>query len=121
LLPRCGSSASHCRHELRSLPQGRSPMLLAHYFDPHSTTNHLTSPSSAPFPCSVRPPGSALWLTWLRALVAVSPTCPAESCSLALRTGCLALGCSRPRLTTHALTLCFMSFHGLTLQVFHLR
>ena len=35
-------------------------MLLAHYFVPHSTTNHLTSPSSAPFPCSVRPAGSAL-------------------------------------------------------------
>ena len=91
------------RHELRSLTHGRSPMFVAYHFDPHSTTNHPTSPSSVPLPCSVSPTGSALLRTWLRSSLAVSPTCLAESCSLALRTGCLALGCSRPCLAASPL------------------
>src|SRR6516165_3983281 len=35
-------------------------MFVAHHFDPHSTTNHPTSPSSDPLPCSLSPTGSAL-------------------------------------------------------------
>ena len=35
-------------------------MFVAYHFDPHSTTNHPTSPSSDPLPCSVSPAGSAL-------------------------------------------------------------
>src|SRR5215471_13110306 len=35
-------------------------MLVAHHFDTHSTTNHPTSPSSDPFPCSLSPAGSVL-------------------------------------------------------------
>src|SRR6516162_3686200 len=42
-------------------PTGRSPMFVAYHFDPHSTTNHPTSPSSDPLPCSVSPTGSALY------------------------------------------------------------
>jgi len=48
------------RHELRSLTRDRSPMFVAHHFDHHSTTNHPTSPSSDPFPCSLSPTGSVL-------------------------------------------------------------
>src|SRR5262245_14521410 len=32
-------------------------MFVAYHFDPHSTTNHPTSPSSDPFPCSLSPAG----------------------------------------------------------------
>src|SRR5215831_10216985 len=35
-------------------------MFVAHHFDTHSTTNHPTSPSSDPFPCSLSPDGSVL-------------------------------------------------------------
>jgi len=35
-------------------------MFVAHHFDTHSTTNHPTSPSSDPFPCSLSPAGSVL-------------------------------------------------------------
>src|SRR5262245_52671893 len=41
-------------------PGDRSPMFVAHHFDHHSTTNHPTSPSSDPFPCSLSPTGSVL-------------------------------------------------------------
>src|SRR6516164_9166241 len=86
-------------------------MFVAYHFDPHSTTNHPTSPSSDPLPCSVSPTGSAFLRTWLRSSLAVSPTCLAESCSLALRTGCLALGCSRPCLAASPL-LCASWWNG---------
>src|SRR6516165_5891129 len=35
-------------------------MFVAHHFDTHSTTNHPTSPSSDPLPCSLSPAGSVL-------------------------------------------------------------
>src|SRR6516165_9700320 len=35
-------------------------MFVAHHFVTHSTTNHPTSPSSDPFPCSLSPAGSVL-------------------------------------------------------------
>jgi hypothetical protein len=96
-------------------------MLLAHYFLPHSTTNHLTSPSSAPFPCSVRPAGSALLADLASRIPSSLANLPGRIVFTCVTDWGLALGCSRPRLTAHALTLCFMSFHGLTLQDFHLR
>src|SRR5215467_7052267 len=57
-------------------------MFVAYHFDPHSTTNHPTSPSSDPLPCSLSPAGSVLLRTWLRASLAGSPTCLAESVHL---------------------------------------
>jgi hypothetical protein len=96
-------------------------MLLAHHFDPHSTTYHPTNPSSDPFPCSVSPTGSALGRTWLRAFLAVSPACLGR-----IVFTCVAdwVSCTRLLQTTPhgiALTLCFLFFHGLTMQDFHLR
>jgi hypothetical protein len=50
--------------------------------------------------------------TWIRLLSAGSPICLAKSCSLALRTGRLALGCFRLRLAALPLLCCFLFFHG---------
>jgi hypothetical protein len=45
-------------------------------------------------------------------LSAGSPACLAKPCSLALRTGRLALGCFRLRLAALPLLCCFLFFHG---------
>src|SRR6516162_3226190 len=84
-------------------PTGRSPMFVAYHFDPPFHHQPPDKPQQRPFAVL----GESHWFrslrTWLRSSLAVSPTCLAESCSLALRTGCLALGCSRPCLATSPL------------------
>src|SRR5271166_387917 len=91
-------------------PAGRSPMFVAYHFRPPFHHQPPDKPQQRPFPVF----GGSFWFrsrrTWLRATLAVSPTCLAESCSLALRTGCLALGCSRPRLSASPLLCASCSF-----------
>ena len=96
-------------------------MFIAHHFDPHSTTNHPTSPSSDPLSVLAPVPLVPL-LTDLASRIASS---------LAVLPGrivftCVADWVSRTRLLQTmprgiALTLCFLFSHGLTMQDFHLR
>jgi hypothetical protein len=48
------------RNERQSRSLRGSPVLTAHHFDSHSATNHPTSSSGHPFPCSVNAIDSAL-------------------------------------------------------------
>lgn len=84
----------------------------------HSATNHPTSPSSYPFPCSVSPAGSVLDGLGFAHSQESRQLASAESCSLALRTGCLALGCSRPRLAASPLLCASCSFTVLQCRPF---
>jgi hypothetical protein len=99
------------RHERRSLPRKAGlPCLSLISSTSHSATNHPTSPSSCPFPCSVSPAGSVLDGLGFAHSQESRQLASAESCLLALRTGCLALGCSRPRLAASPLLCASCSF-----------
>ena len=91
------------RHELRSLTRRQVSHVCRLPLRP--PFHHQPPDKPQQRPSSVL--GESRWFrssrTWLRASLAVSPTCLAESCSLALRTGCLALGCSRPCLAASPL------------------
>ena len=109
------------RHELRSLPHRQVSHVCRLSLRPPFHHQPPDKPQQRPFTVL----GESHWFrslrTWLRSSLAVSPTCLAESCSLALRTGL-----SRTRLLQTmprgiALTLCFLFSHGLTMQDIHLR
>ena len=85
-------------------------MFVAYHFDPHSTTNHPTSPSSNSLPCSVSSTGSSS-LANLPGRIVFTHVADWVSRTRLLQT--------MPR--GIALTLCFLFSHGLTMQDFHLR
>jgi hypothetical protein len=106
----CGSSFP-CAHDMNAAPYPRQLSRVTRS-SRRPPFHHQPPDKPQQRPFSVL--GESHWFrsrrTWLRSGLAVSPTCLAESCSLVLRTGCLALGCSRPRLSAPPLLYASCSF-----------
>jgi hypothetical protein len=108
------------QHELRPLTRGNSPMFSAHHFESRSVTNHPTSPVRPPFPV----------LCGFRLFLSFADLASFFESSLANLPGRIVFTLvtdrrSRTRLLqtpprSDALTLCFLFFHGLTMQDLHL-
>jgi hypothetical protein len=108
------------QHELRPLAHGSSPMFSAHHFESRSVTNHPTSPVRPPFPV----------LCGFRLFRSFTDLASFFESSLANLPGRIVFTLvtdrrSRTRLLQtpprgDALTLCFLFFHGLTMQDLHL-
>jgi hypothetical protein len=106
----CGSSFP-CAHDMNAAPYPRQLSRVTRS-SRRPPFHHQPPDKPQQRPFSVL--GESHWFrsrrTWLRSGLAVSPTCLAESCSLVLRTGCLALGCSGPRLSAPPLLCASCSF-----------
>jgi len=95
-------------------------MFASYHFDQPFHHQPPDKPQQLPFPVLCKSSWFRSRRTWLRAFPAVSPTCLGR-----IVFTCVADWLSRTRLlqTTPlgvALTLCFLFFHGLTMQDFHL-